>query len=105
MLLLTIFRITATFELYQTQLKATYTLGTNLLINPSFNDPPLPPGAGFDIFPTIPGWSCGTECEVQNAALECSRRGWTCDIPWNQGLDMETCGILTNLSQFLSIDK
>lgn len=105
MFLLSLLRIAVAVELYEAQLKSSYTLGTNLLANPSFDEPALPSGVGFDIFYSIPGWSCGTECEVQNVALECSRRGWSCDIPWSQGLDMETCGILTNLSQILFIEK
>lgn len=62
MFFLVLFVLTAGAELYEASLKSNYSLGSNLLVNPSFTSPTLPAGSGVSYYASILGWKCGLEC-------------------------------------------
>lgn len=81
-----------------------YTLGNNLVTNPSFLSPQLPNGTAYlNYANNITNWTCLTDCKIMNMAEACSQAGVTCTINFTQGLDFDTLGHLNGISQTIPI--
>lgn len=81
-----------------------YTLGNNLVANPSFLSPQIPRGIFFlKYYYHITNWACLKECMIMNMANACSQAGVACTIYFTQGLNLDTKSQLNGIRQTIPI--
>ena len=74
----------------QTYDPSLYSLGSNLIFNPTFSDPALSPGSMVSFYPgSITGWSCDSSCQVTSIIEICSSFSLACSNNFTQSLDLD----------------
>ena len=80
-----------------------FTLGSNLVVNPTFSTPNIGPSLTAFYGTSILGWSCTADCQIVNVPVLCSTFGVSCSNNYTQGIDMDSVNILELLKQTTSI--
>ena len=82
-----------------------FTMGPNLILNPSFMNAPLPSGTINNNYynPSLVSWNCSPLCEIQNTMLACGYNSLSCNTTFVQDVDLDSTHQFNNLSQTVSI--
>ena len=82
-----------------------YSLGNNLVTNPTFTSPTIPTPLTYqDQTNTILGWNCiGQVCQILHIPRMCVFLGLPCSTQFQQGIDMDVWSIFVTISQIILI--
>ena len=83
-----------------------YTLGPNLIVNPNFGTPVLPPSTNFNLIPfSIEGWNCTKFCQISSFPITMGYLGISNTYSYQQYIDLNSNAIFENVSQNINISK
>ena len=83
-----------------------FSLGNNIVINPTFSDPNLvAPRASKLISTGILGWNCTIQCQVVNIPRRCAEKNITCNTTFIQAIEFDSKrGFVDHYSQNIQIN-
>lgn len=85
-------------QLYDSNL---YSLGSNIIINPSFSSPILPSGTISKMYNRlgITGWTCRIKCRLTDIPNTCLQMGLSCNTSYTQAMGLISMGTMEDVSQ------
>lgn len=82
-----------------------FTYGPNLVFNSDFNTPALASNTYMKSFPpSIMGWKCLNYCYLIALPLICYYYNLPCQVPYLQGIDLNSQCLFENVTQTVSIE-
>jgi len=84
-----------------------YTLGTNLLANPSFVLATVSSTASYSqlFSSSMAGWRCQNTCELYLIDRICKNYGKGCNLNYTRGINLDCNNYFDNISQTVSIQN
>lgn len=82
-----------------------YSLSPNMVLNPQFAQPPLPPSTNFILYiNNMSGWTCQSSCECKNPVVVCSQANFVCNnLSVTHTIDLDSIQRFDNISQIINI--
>ena len=87
-------------QVYNTSL---YTLGPNLVANPSFESPSIGATMFTSYSGSISGWTCSTTCQIVNILVLCTNFALPCSHNYTQGIDLDSFNVFELIRQNVTI--